>query len=62
MSDIDAQARALYERNTNGSAPPWENLGDVTKGVWREQIQQQQTKLDLDSINTTPDNFWDPTP
>lgn len=37
--DIEAQAKALYERNTNGSAPRWEMLGEVTKGVWREEVQ-----------------------
>ncbi|WP_157266422.1 hypothetical protein [Azohydromonas aeria] len=40
MADIDAQARRLYEASTR-SAPTWDQLGDTTKGVWREQIQKQ---------------------
>lgn len=48
MPDLDTQAKALYERNTNGSAPRWEQLGDITKGVWREEYE----KAFKDSINT----------
>jgi hypothetical protein len=36
--DLDAAAQALYEANGNReSCPPWENLGDVTRGLWRER-------------------------
>lgn len=39
--DQDSAAKALYECNTNGSAPRWEQLGDVTKTVWREELDKK---------------------
>lgn len=41
--DQDAAAKALYERNTNGSAPRWEQLGEITKTVWREELDRRAT-------------------
>lgn len=41
MSDaIEALARQLYERCAP-VAPSWEQLGDVTKSVWRERAQAE---------------------
>lgn len=35
--DIDARAKALYERCAP-VAPKWEQLGEATKSVWRESL------------------------
>jgi hypothetical protein len=32
----DAKAQALYESRDLKHAPPWSQLGDVTRSVWRE--------------------------
>lgn len=37
MTDLDQQAKALYERCAP-VAPRWEQLGETTKDTWREQI------------------------
>lgn len=39
-TELEAEAKALYERSTV-VAPRWDQLGDVTKGVWREQVQRE---------------------
>jgi hypothetical protein len=43
---MTAEIEALAERLWNGmpnraSCPAWEQLGDVTKGVWRERAAAQ---------------------
>lgn len=35
---LDQLARHLYETNTL-VAPTWDQLGDVTRSVWRERAQ-----------------------
>ena len=34
---LDGAARALYERNCP-IAPDWDQLGEITKSVWREDV------------------------
>lgn len=38
---IDEEARALYERNAP-VAPRWEDLNDVTREVWREDVLKRR--------------------
>lgn len=41
--DLDVAAKALYDANeSRASCPPWENLGDTTRSVWRERALEQQ--------------------
>ena len=36
---LDAAAKALYDANgSRASCPPWSQLGDVTRSVWRERV------------------------
>lgn len=35
---IEAAARRLYETSPNQCVPTWDQLGDVTKSVWREYV------------------------
>lgn len=37
-SKLDAEAKALYE-SRDLIAPKWEQLGDVTKSVWRDYVR-----------------------
>lgn len=37
--DIEAAARALYDA-CQTVKPSWEQLGDVTRGVWRERVMK----------------------
>ncbi|MEJ8837721.1 hypothetical protein [Ramlibacter sp. AN1133] len=39
--ELEAAARALYERNCP-IAPDWDQLGEATKSTWREDIQRRQ--------------------
>jgi hypothetical protein len=36
-ADIDTQAKALWDA-CQTVKPDWDQLGDVTKGVWREKV------------------------
>lgn len=38
-----AAARALYESRDLKHAPAWDQLGEVTRGVWAEKAAEQQT-------------------
>jgi hypothetical protein len=40
---LDERAKALYERNAP-VAPKWEQLGEITKEVWREEVLLRQSK------------------
>lgn len=51
-ADIDAQAKALYERNTL-AAPRWEDLGGTTRAVWRERIAGAATPTPPPKLETT---------
>jgi hypothetical protein len=44
--ELDARARELYEA-VQTPKPTWDQLGDVTKSVWREEAQR---RADLDSM------------
>lgn len=36
---LDAAAKVLYDANgSRASCPPWSQLGDVTRSVWRERV------------------------
>ena len=39
--DLDNAGRALYDVNDNRVKPKWDQLGDVTKGVWRDRLLQR---------------------
>lgn len=39
MSSVEDEARRLYETCAK-VAPRWDQLGEVTKGVWREYAQR----------------------
>lgn len=36
-AELERQAQALYEANTI-VAPLWRQLGDATKGYWRDRV------------------------
>lgn len=42
MSTLDQRARALYDACPTVK-PDWEQLGDVTRGVWRERAQRAES-------------------
>jgi hypothetical protein len=39
-ADLDAQAQALWEADPRAVKPAWSQLGDTTKGVWRDYVMQ----------------------
>lgn len=39
MNEVDRLARALYDACCRVK-PTWDQLGDTTKGVWRERAQK----------------------
>ena len=41
MSDLNAAARALYERCAP-IAPSWDQLSETTQQVWREMVLAEQ--------------------
>jgi hypothetical protein len=44
--ELDAAAKKLYDAGgSRASHPAWEQLGDVTKGVWKEKVCPPSTKL-----------------
>lgn len=40
-AELDAAARALYDACPTPK-PDWDQLGDVTKSVWRERALEQE--------------------
>jgi len=42
MTDLDIAAKALWDA-MDVAKPDWDQLGDVTKNVWRERVQGQNT-------------------
>ena len=42
--ELERAARDLYERNTL-SAPRWDQLGETTKSVWREEVGRRAAEL-----------------
>lgn len=41
MNEIEALAAKLYTQRCTPQGPPWEQLGDVTRGVWLEKAQAE---------------------
>lgn len=37
---LDERAQARYEANDYRSLPTWDQIGDITKGYWRERVLQ----------------------
>lgn len=37
--EVWAKARELYDAREYKSTPTWDQLGDVTKSVWRERAE-----------------------
>lgn len=50
---IEAAARALYEA-MDVAKPGWDQLGDVTKSVWRDRAIGKNTWPFKEAIATTP--------
>ena len=46
-SELEAAAKALYE-SRDTVAPKWEQLGDVTKGVWKGYVLRGLSPKDQD--------------
>lgn len=44
MTDLERLARDLYTKRCVPQGPPWEQLGDVTRGVWIEIAQAELFK------------------
>lgn len=41
-AQIEREAEALYTQRIAERGPRWHQLGEVTKGVWREYVMQGQ--------------------
>lgn len=42
MSDLEAYAKRMYDaRQSRAHCPAWEQLGDVTRGLWLEMAQAE---------------------
>lgn len=42
-AQVDSEAAALYQQRVAERGPPWEQLGDITKSVWRERVLDGQS-------------------